>query len=221
MGKIQAVIFDMDGVIFDSESLWKIMFVKANEKFGLSLDEEYRQSICGKNEESIRSELREMLPGVDVDGYRNFIVSGVNSMIMKGDFELKAGFREVISYLKERGYKTALATSSSKDRAQHMFRGKGFDTSELFDACVYGDEVGNRGKPDPYIFETAALKLGVDNKECIVLEDSVNGIKAAVNGNFIPVMAVDIILPDKYCEENCRLIIEKLPQLIDFMESKL
>lgn len=218
MKNIQAVIFDMDGVIFDSESLWKIMFEKANEKYGLSLDEKYRQSICGKNEENIRNELKEMALEVNVDEYRDFIVDGVNSMIMNGDFETKTGFVQLISYLKERGLKLALATSSPRDRAQHMFKIKKYEISDLFDVCVYGDEVGVRSKPDPYIFEIAADKLETEKNKCVVVEDSLNGITAAVIGGFVPVMAVDLIPPDDYCKENCQYIIDNLSQFIRIME---
>ncbi len=218
MGKIQAVIFDMDGVIFDSESLWKIMFEKANDIYKVSLDEKYRQSICGKTEEVIRRELNELIPELNADEYRDYIASGVNSMIASGDFEIKSGFNELISYLREKGYKTALATSSVKARAKHMFDAKGFDADDIFDACIYGDEVKGKSKPDPYIFNTVASKLGYDNSECIVVEDSINGIQAAVSGGFVPVMAVDLIPPDSYCRENCYQIIDNLTQLIEMME---
>ncbi|MBE7020902.1 MAG: HAD family phosphatase [Ruminococcaceae bacterium] len=212
MQRIKAVIFDMDGVIFDSESVWKILFEIANKKYGLALTEEYRKSICGKNELLIRQELKEILPGTDVDEYRDFIITGVREWIEKGCFEVKPGFMQLMDYLKKMGCKIALATSSEQKRAEQMFNVKGLDCTTLFDTCVFGNDVGIKCKLDPYIFTLAADRLCINPCECVVIEDSINGIQAAVNGGFIPVMAVDLIEPDSFCYEKCSCIIRSLEE---------
>ena len=214
MKEIKAIIFDMDGVIFDTESLWQRVFLDANRVFDVSLSEEYRQSICGKNEAAIRQELKEMLPGRDSEAYRNFIVNGVKNAITLGNFEVKAGFDEFIHTMKQKGYQTALATASDRKRAENMFRIKEYDIETLFDARVFGDEVGERSKPDPYLFMLAAEKLGLNPESCLVLEDSINGIVAAQRGGFVPVMVLDLIPPDEFCMTHCRLIAENLEALL-------
>ena len=214
MKEIKAIIFDMDGVIFDTESLWRRVFLDANRVFDVPLTEEYRQSICGKNEAVIRQELKEMLPDMDSEGYRNFIVNGVKTAIANGNFEVKAGFDAFIHTMKQKGYQTALATASDRKRAENMFRIKGYDIETLFDARIFGDEAGERSKPDPYLFMLAAEKLGLNPESCLVLEDSINGIVAAQRGGFVPVMVLDLIPPDEFCRTHCRLIAEKLEALL-------
>jgi len=213
LNRIKAIIFDMDGVIFDTESIWKRCFGETNRRFGVALDEEYRKSICGKSESVIRQELRALLPWLDADAYREDMSAGVVEAIETGAFETKKGFGEFITFCREKGYRIALATSTARNRAEKMFFMKGYDIDRLFDATAFGDEVGGRSKPDPYIFQLAAERLGVAAEHCLVIEDSINGIHAAVNGDFIPVMAVDLIEPDGYCREHCRWLVEDLEEL--------
>ena len=216
--EINAVIFDMDGVIFDTESVWRDGFYLANKKFGVSLAEDYRNSICGRTEPSIRSELRELMPTLDTDAYRDCIVNYVRNEMKCGRFKVKPEFDTLISYLKKDSFKIALATSNTKERAMSMFDCKGYNAEELFDAMVFGDETGHKSKPDPYIFYKAAEKLALPPDECVVVEDSINGIKAAVDGGFVPVMAVDLIEPDEYCTKNTKKIVQSLGEVIGFLQ---
>lgn len=210
---VKAVVFDMDGVIFDTESLWKIAFNKANDKFGLSLTESYRQSTCGKNEALIRQELQLAYPNLDVATYRDFMLNHVNNAINTGDFSIKDGFLDVISQLKSLGIKTVLATSSHKERALNLFSIKGLDINKLFDGAVFYEDCLGKSKPDPYIFKIAVDGVGVLPNNAIVIEDSINGIIASFDGGFIPVMVVDLIEPNEYCLKNCKKIIRSLREI--------
>lgn len=207
MKKVNAAVFDMDGVIFDTESVWKQAFENANSVFGLKLDEEYRQSTCGKSEDMIRKSLQTTFPDLDVDKYRGYMLKQVNDTINNGDFDVKPGIIDAIKMLRSKNYKIALATSSHKSRAEMLFRKKGLDLYGLFDATVFAEDVGSRSKPDPEIFFVASRLINERPADCFVFEDSLNGIEAAVNGGFIPVMIVDLIEPTKYCYDNCRKII--------------
>lgn len=208
----------MDGVIFDTERIWKQYFDETNRRFGLELDEEYRKSICGKSEPMIRQELRELIPGFDADAYRDDMSAGVAAAIDAGAFEEKKAFRDFIAFCKTKKYRVALATSTEKKRAMKMFFMKGYEMNRLFDATAFGDDVKGKSKPDPYIFCLAAERMGVATENCLVIEDSLNGIHAAVNGGFIPIMAVDTIEPDAYCREHCRWIVEDLETLRIILE---
>lgn len=207
---MKAVIFDMDGVIFDTERLWRDGFRVANEKFGITLGEDYRMSICGKTEPVIREELKKLFPNADIDGYRDCNAEYIRLAAERGDFSVKSGFSHIVGVLKEKGYKTGLATSSKKSRAQMLFSLKGMDIDKIFDAAVYGEDAGTRSKPDPYIFLLAAEKLGEKPSDCFIAEDSLNGIRAAVNGGFRAIMVKDLIPPDDFCKENCTAITSDL-----------
>ncbi|MBR2481191.1 MAG: HAD family phosphatase [Clostridia bacterium] len=214
MNKVKAVIFDMDGVIFDTEAVWKKAFLQANVIYGLTtLTEEYRASICGKKEATIREELKLMHPEAKVDEYRDYMLSYVKEAVSSGNYEIKPHAVEILTYLRNRGYKVALATSSHRDRAEMMFKNKGLDLSNHFDATIFADDLHGKPKPDPTIFLLASEKLGVLPGESYVIEDSINGIEAAVRGGFMPIMAVDLIEPDQYCYDNCKKIIRSLREL--------
>lgn len=218
MYELKAVIFDMDGVIFDTESLWKKAFECANKEFALDLTESYRQSTCGKKESLIREELTNAYPKLDVAGYRNFMLDYVNRTIDCGDFEIKIGFLELIEFLKSKNLKIALATSSHKKRAEALFKKKNLDLYSIFDTTVFAEDVGTKSKPDPYIFLSTADRLGEKPENCIVLEDSLNGVEAAINGGFQTVMVVDLIEPTAYCEERCQNIVRSLSEFCSLIK---
>ncbi len=214
---IAGVIFDMDGVIFDTERLWKLAFEEANERYGLALDEAFRQTTCGKNEALIRRELRERFPSLDADRYRDDMLRYVISHSEAGDFEVKSGFLALMEQLKAKRIKTALATSSHRARALKLFALKQMETDQLFDAAVFSEDTDGRSKPDPYIFLTAAELIGLPPERCLVVEDSLNGIEAAYNGGFQPIMAVDLIPPNEYCRTHTKAVIHDLSELKTMM----
>ncbi len=204
--KIKAAIFDMDGVIFNTENLWQDAFVIANHRYNLPLVEQDRQRICGKTERVIRQELHDAYPKLDVDAYRNSMLTYVQKEIADGHFEIKEGFLNLIKDLQCLGIRTGLATSAHRDRAFCMFDHKGLSLEDIFTVAVFSEDVGARSKPDPYIFDLAAKKMGVDNSDCCVIEDSNNGIVAAKRGGFFPIMVVDLIEPDEFCLNNAHIV---------------
>ncbi len=188
---MKGFIFDMDGVIFDTENIWKDALYKANEIYNLDLDENYRKSICGKDENIIRKELKDLFPNLNVTEYREYIINYVKNEIKNGNYNIKYYFLELIHVLKSKNYKIALATSSNKDRAEILFKNKNIDIN-MFDVCVFSDDI-SIGKPNPEIFIKAADKLKINPKDLYVIEDSLNGIVASYNGGFNPIMVIDLI----------------------------
>ncbi len=214
---MKAVIFDMDGVIFDTERVWQEAFISSNKKFNVSLDESWRQSICGKSEELVRKELKEMIPNLDVDKYRDDSVNFVNDRVFNGYVPIKDGFIELISKLKEKNYKILLATSSHKVRALTLFKNHNLNIDEIFDGAIFGEDVKERSKPDPYIFDLARSKVGLEASECYVIEDSINGIEAATKGGFKPIMVIDLIEPNDYAIKNCYRIFNNLNEVLEII----
>ena len=210
----KAVIFDLDGVIFNTENCWKTGFEIITKKYGLPLDENYRITICGKSEAKIIEELNIMFPTLDAVTYRKEIADEYVNQIEKGNYHLKEGFLELIDVLKKKNYKIALATSNLRWRMEKIFSNKGIDPYKIFDVIITVSEIGNRTKPDPYIFLKAAEQLGADPNETMVIEDSLNGIEAAVRGNFLPVMDIDLIPPNEYAKDHCYKIVDSLLEVI-------
>ena len=210
----KAVIFDLDGVIFNTEDCWKKGFEIVTKQYGLPLDENYRVTICGKSELKIIEELNEMFPTLDAVTYRKEIADKYVEQINNGEYNLKEGFFELIKVLKDNNYKIALATSNLRWRMEKIFSNKNIDPYKIFDVIITVSEIGNRTKPDPYIFLKAAEELKAEPKNTIVIEDSLNGIEAAVRGNFIPIMAKDLVPPNEYAKKNCYKIVDSLLDII-------
>ena len=213
------VIFDMDGVIFDSETVWLEAFREANARFGAAFTEAERQTWCGRDEASIRRELRRTHPELDTDAYRDFAVRRAESILAERGAPLKDGFFALHAWLRAAGAAIGLATSSRRERMRLQFEKAGLDPAALFDAVVCGDEVAV-SKPDPTIFLLAAKELACPPSRCYVLEDSLNGIEAAHRGGFLPIFVKDLIEPDKRTKENSVHLTDSLRGVLSFLQQE-
>ncbi len=207
-----AVIFDMDGVIFDSEKAWQSADGEADALFNTGFDASVRFACCGRDEKSVRAMLKGLKPDLDVDAYRDYIISRVKQAEESGA-PLKDGFIELAEKLKAENKKIALATSSSRERAENLFAKAGLEMKALFDAAVFREDV-KVAKPDPDIFLTAAKRMNAEPNRTVVLEDSINGIAAAYAGKFIPIMVVDLIPPPEKFLSRGLIVVNGLRELI-------
>ena len=171
------VIFDMDGVLIDSEPLHFEACNLILTRHGPALTEEENQSFLGWNESSFWREIvkRFSLPGT-VEGYtmerRRIFVQ-----LLENRLPLLPGVKPFIHRLLSRGLKLAVASSSDGELIQQILAMSGL--SPLFSALAAGDEVANP-KPDPEIFLLAARRLSVTPEACLVFEDSPSGVHAAL-----------------------------------------
>lgn len=211
----KAVIFDMDGVIFDSERLWKDAFEQANEVFGLHFTEADRQACCGKDEQSIRRELKETNPSLPVDEYRDYMVRYVRNSIEKSGANVKEGFLPLTEWLRLHGYKLALATSSHKVRAELLFEKAKINAAAVFDGMLFGEDV-RASKPNPEIFLKAAQLVNRTPANCIVLEDSLAGIEAARRGGIPVIMVPDLIEPTEEAQKTCLFVAQNLTEVLSY-----
>lgn len=212
-----SVIFDMDGVIFDSENIWKKSFILANEKFNLNLSEEFRQKTCGMNENDTRVLLKTKYPNLDIESYRNFMGEYFEDYILKNKAPLKEGFLELLDYLKKKKYKIALATGNDLQFVKIMFKSINLSVNDVFDYVITGEQVLN-GKPNPEVYEKAVKGINETPQNCIVLEDSLNGIKSATSAGCKAIMVIDIIKPDDYAKNNAFKIYDSLLQVKDLLQ---
>jgi len=191
--KIKALVFDMDGLIFDSEKIVQRAWTKSSEELGLPDVGAHIYNTIGFN--TVRREayfyqtFGESFPADDfaVLARKNF-----QDIAHAEGIPLKPGARELVQLAKEWELKTAVATSSRKAHAVEMLTEAGL--YQYFDGAVYGDIVKN-AKPDPEIYIAASKVLGVEPGQCIALEDAPAGIEAAYAAGMQPVMIPDLVAP--------------------------
>lgn len=210
MEKIKAVLFDMDGVIFDTERVYLEGWKKVFKKYGYEMKKEIYVSVMGTGRKNV-SETFVSIYGEDLPIKEMYEEKDreLFKAIDEGKVPLKEGAKEILMFLRDKGYKTALATSAKRERAIKQL--KMGNIEELFDVVVTGDEVV-KSKPDPGIFLTAAKKLSEEPENCIVVEDSPAGIKAAYNAKMIGFHVEDLKEADenilKYCNNNFNNLLE-------------
>ncbi len=174
--KVKAVIFDLDGVIADSEQLSGETTAAVLAKYGITLTDSERRETFGRRSPDIFSDA---LSKRNMEGNIEEMVQEKNRLLIeKVRTELKPipNSIELVKWLKCNGYRLALATSSHSAKMQMEVDSLGIE--DLFDVIVCGDDV-RKGKPDPEIFLKAAEKLGAKPEECVVIEDSQFGVQAA------------------------------------------
>lgn len=190
MKNVKAILFDMDGVIFDTERVYLEEWKQVFKKYGYKMKDEIYISVMGTGRENVKKVFKEYygddLPIEDMYVYKDILL---NEAVSENKIPLKTGAIDILSYLKDNGYKTALATSAKRDRLEIQLHLA--DIKDKFDAIVCIDDVG-KGKPNPDIFLLAAEKLGVEPSDCMVIEDSEAGIMAAFNAGMIPIHVKDL-----------------------------
>lgn len=208
--KLSAVIFDMDGVIFDTERLCLESWKQAGTKYGLTDIDDIFPDCIGSAEFVTRRLFAERY-GKDFpyDDFRAAAAVIFRSAAIPNGFPKKAGIEELLAYLKERGAKLGVASSTVTERVITELSEASLD--RYFDVITGGDSV-SRSKPAPDIFLHCLSLLSVPEDEAIVIEDSHNGVRAAANAGIRCIMVPDLLPPT---EETDRLTYMTLPSLIE------
>lgn len=189
---MKGAIFDMDGLLLDTERLYQESWVVMAREFGQTPDPLFPSAVSGTSGEGMREVIRRHYPAVDPGAFQAGCLARVDGILDEEGPPLKPGAREILEYCRARGIKTAAASSSGRARILANFRRAGLEG--LFDAVVSGQEV-ERGKPEPDIFLLAASKIGCPPEDCCVFEDSVNGVRAGMAAGCTTVMVPDLVPP--------------------------
>ena len=211
MNRIHGILFDMDGVLFDSERALRSCWQELGDRLGLGDMTGVYQECLGVNTVSSGAILRRAY-GEDFDweGFRRESSALYLRRFGDGSLPVKPGAREILDFFRDRGLPLALASSTNGDLVRH-FLGKAGLLS-YFSVLVTGDMV-SRSKPDPEIFLRACALLGIEPRQALVVEDSFNGVRAAWAGGMPVAMVPDLTAPDGEMERKANWIFPDLAAL--------
>lgn len=210
---VSAVLFDMDGLVLDTEKLYSRFWQEACVALGYPMTREQALTMRALNSKAGEDNLKSFFgPNVVYQQVRSLRIRLMDAYIEAHGVNLKPGIRELLDYLKKKQIPTALASSSPVERIRAYLTPLGL--YEAFDCICSGYEVPH-GKPEPDIFLHAAERLKRDPKDCMVLEDSPAGILAASRAGCMPVMIPDLDQPGK---ETGSLLYAKADSLLDVMD---
>jgi HAD superfamily hydrolase (TIGR01509 family) len=199
--KYKAAVFDMDGVLIDTEKVYRLCW-KANG-ISIGIPEGEMDGVCdrvaGGNRESNGRVFKELL-GEDFDylAFRAKTMDMFEDYVNEHGIELKPGVVNMLNLLRDKGIKIALATSTDRIKANRRLTEVGI--LDYFDETVCGDEIAN-GKPKPDVYLKACEKLGVSPSDTIAFEDSINGVVSAHTAGLYTVMVVDLVKPNETTRE--------------------
>ena len=193
-GAPRAVVFDMDGLLLDTEKQALEGFLHACSVHGVTPDLRTYYLCIGRRSRDIRQVLIDgHAPGFPFDD----VVAEWNAYyaahIKNRPPPVKAGAREILETVRKAGLPCALATSTREPGATERLTAIDFD--RYFEVKVTGDRI-ERGKPDPEIYLVAAAELGVEPARCWALEDSANGVRSALGAGFSVLQIPDLVEPD-------------------------
>lgn len=212
-----AVLFDMDGLLLDSERLAREAFVKACEDLGFEADlVTYHQCIGsthGKTRELLMSAYGENFPydAIDERWHGHY-----HARLAEGPVPVKTGALDLLEHLRERTVPMALVTSTRRETALEKLEATAL--LEFFSCLICGGET-ERGKPDPDPYLEAADRLSQAPEYCWALEDSSNGVRAAVSAGCTVFQVPDLVLPPDELRDLGHRIVDTLHEVRDALDA--
>lgn len=211
-------IFDMDGLMFDTERLYQENWQKIANEMGIVLPDQFAREIGGTTGDMLRGIVKKYYHTDDPDGLFHMVVKNVEEMV-KVHVPVKTGLYEILEFFRANGVTMAVASSSYPEVIRNNIRTA--NTEHYFDAVVSGSLVG-RGKPFPDIFLYAAEQLNLDPKDCYVFEDSINGVLAGLAAGCETVMIPDYAEPNEtICNSDAHIFTSLLEALEQIRKGEL
>ena len=205
---IQGVIFDMDGLLFDTEALYIKSWPVVGEHMGLPITEEVaRKTISRAGPETEEIFRAHYGSGFTLEKARPIIGKWIADYVAKHGLPVKPGAREIVQFVRDKGLPLALGSSNTKPVIEAFLEEAGL--LSYFPIIVGGDMVA-RVKPAPDIFLRAAHELNLSPTQCLVFEDSLIGVEAAHAAGCVPVMVPDLLQPCAATRARCWRVIPGL-----------
>jgi HAD superfamily hydrolase (TIGR01509 family) len=206
--KFECVIFDMDGLMLDTERLATPAWQDARNAIGVDFDMSLLGAMIGRNYQDCRAMIVER-HGEDfpTDRLMDAWHVAYDAIVERDGVAIKHGLFDLLDWLEQEGIPKAVATSTRRERAMIKLANAALATR--FSAIVGGDEIA-RGKPAPDIFLLAAERLGAQPGSCLVLEDSEPGVRAALAAGMTPIMVPDQLAPSQDLLATATLVLPSL-----------
>lgn len=203
--EILAVAFDMDGLIFDSEIIYKYAWKKAGKIIGFLIPDSLYNRFIGRSTEACERILREEFgENFPLRKFRSLWITLRRQRILEERVRFKEGFQDLMAFFKKHHLKMALTTSSPREDVALNFQNTNY--LENFELILSGEDVEN-SKPHPETYLKAAQWFGIEPSGMLVLEDSNNGMRAAISAGTVAVMVPDMLPPaDDVMKEAYRVV---------------
>lgn len=208
---IKAAIFDMDGLLIDSERIIMQACLQAANEIGIDYTKSEFVELIGRSAPDASRMMAEQLGGVDI---LERVSTGVNTILSQRNyvFPLKTGAVALLNHYQSQRIVCGVASSSATEHIQHRL--SHVNVLDYFSSITSGQEVAN-GKPSPDIYLLAVQKLGVSVDECIAFEDSEPGARAAIAAGLKVVVVPDLKQPSAFVRENCFKLVDSLDHYLN------
>lgn len=219
MEKIKGIIFDMDGLLFDTESIYYEANQVVADEYGLPFDKEIYSRFIGVSDEEVWQEFHKMYADHGQATVQAFIDKSwgmAHEQFKSGKVALKPGVHELLAYLEAQKIPRVVASSNVRPVIEVLLEHAGI--RDKFSAIISAEDV-QFAKPDPEIFKIASERLAIQPSDGLVLEDSKNGILAAEGAGVPVIMVPDILPPTEELEAKTIKVLPSLHEVIDFLEA--
>ena len=208
---IDTVIFDMDGTLIDTEKYYRMCWPQALAAFGYHMTDEQALSMRSLGRPFAPVHLKEMFGDeIDYHQVRNKRKELMEACLAREGIQLKPGAIELLTWLKEQGIRTAIATATDMERTNRYLEQLGL--LQYFDTIISATMV-KEGKPSPDIYLYACEQLGRKPQDCIAVEDSPNGAISAYRAGCKVVMVPDQTQPEEELREKLFACVENLTEI--------
>ena len=215
MKRYTGAIFDMDGVLFDTERVYQQTWHEIAADMGIELADGMTEAVSGTNGAVMNRVIQRFYHVADGAAIMEDCKARIREKLSR-HVPVKDGAREILAYLKSVGFRVAVASSSTQAQIRSNLRLSGL--APFFDAIVSGEEV-SAGKPDPEIFLRAAAALDCAPGQCFVFEDSLSGVRAGHAAGCDTIMVPDLIPPSEDILPLCFRVCDSLTDALSCVKA--
>ena len=208
---IKLAIFDMDGLLVDTEQIYLKEFPKILAEQGISIALDDMTKIVGQNEKAFVKYFTTLFPEIDLEIAKNKLLDILKKRAEDGDMKVKKGAINLLKFLKKKHIKIALASSNNRYEI-NLYLEK-TNLLKYFECIISGEDI-KESKPNPEIFNKVINYFNVKPSETIILEDSFNGIRAAFSSGAKGIMIPDILEPNIEMKEKAKYIFKDLDEVV-------